>query len=92
MRNLLSFHPPDQTAGLYHDLPYMPEYPDTVFLDETSEPGDMVMLLMVFIVEMASASAKNAPVATIAMWMVDSDSGFNYMLISICGTIPSIIF
>ena len=42
--------------------------------------------------EMASASAKNAPVATIAMWMVDSDSGFNYMLRSICGTIPSIIF
>ena len=31
--------------------------------------------------EMASASAKNAPVATIAMWMVDSDSGFNYMQI-----------
>ena len=40
-----------------------PEYPDTVFLDETSEPGDMVILLMVFIAEMASAPAKYAPVA-----------------------------
>jgi hypothetical protein len=40
-----------------------PEYPDTVFLDETSESGDIVMLLMVFIADMASAPAKNAPVA-----------------------------
>ena len=36
-------------------------------------------------------SAKVTIVATIAMWMVDSDSGFNYMLRSICGTILSII-
>ena len=40
----------------------------------------------------AILSAKVTIVATIAMWMVDSDSGFNYMLKSICGTIPSIIF
>lgn len=37
-------------------------------------------------------SAKVTIVATIAMWMVDPDSGFNYMLRSICGTIPLIIF
>ena len=31
-------------------------------------------------------------IGRIAMWIVGSYSGYNYMLRSICGTIPSIIF